>query len=658
LDIYAPVAQDRCPCVLTVPPGSRVLKGLAGRRQLPGWVPPPVTLQRKVRGRFCRPVDMPWLHGYALVLTAPAREALESALADDVEYLPLACDDAELWLVNALNVVDALDDEKSVAVRFPNGRIMDITSPVFRAELIEGRRCFAIPQVSTMFLAESVVDAALRAGLTGASFRRVWSSATPQEPLDPEGTWRHWATMWQWNVAAAVAPPVASAGGSNDVWPYDEAALCARLSELEPWRRTVFAASCAERLLPAHETWGAAHPESPQPASLREILGRVWDGVYADEPPPEDVLAMADTAGWALPAEPGTADEDLGHWVALGENAALAVACVLQTWATGDPVVAAWAARQAYEAVEQSALVRRDHVPFDHQGWETLTEDRLVQAELRRQNQDLEELSKTPRHDPLLIEEIRGYATMDTKAFLGLDASTPDRPPLQPPDEAAEPPFRAFLMANPPSLELTRPIDGARLARQAQEQFRTPIPDELAAFWSIAGSGVFGSGELYVFGEAESDLPGPEFLSWNARPEWRRIYPPPAFGGPLFFAQTSFGNQLGFRWEDGVAVPILFLTDTVETFRVAADMMEMFAEVLGSSELDDPEKSARARAQLGLVPPGEHYVPDLSPLLGGTGESFHVEGAAVHLAAAIAQWDAIRKLPPGTKVTKSEADGK
>jgi len=94
LDVFEPAGRELSPWVLAALGGSGRLEGLTGKRRLPDWVPPLVTMRKRVRGRERRPVDLPWLHGHALVLTARAREALEGAFGDDVEYLPLACDDA------------------------------------------------------------------------------------------------------------------------------------------------------------------------------------------------------------------------------------------------------------------------------------------------------------------------------------------------------------------------------------------------------------------------------------------------------------------------------------------------------------------------------------------------------------------------------------
>jgi hypothetical protein len=218
-------------------------------------------------------------------------------------------------------------------------------------------------------------------------------------------------------------------------------------------------------------------------------------------------------------------------------------------------------------------------------------------------------------------------------------------------------PFSGFLAAYPASPGLTRKLNGPAIAEAIRNRFGVDVPETLRSFWTEVGAGVFGKGMLYVFGDATSGLPGPELLEWNAKEWWTHVYPRPADGGPLFFAQTSFGGQLGFRWDRSEAIPILFAPDTVEAFRVAGDLDELFGQLLTTpGVLEDRERAAMVRRTHGEVPPGKHFVPDLSPLLGGMGESFHVESAAVHLATALAEWEGIRKLPPGTKVKKAKVN--
>ena len=204
--------------------------------------------------------------------------------------------------------------------------------------------------------------------------------------------------------------------------------------------------------------------------------------------------------------------------------------------------------------------------------------------------------------------------------------------------------FKSFLAAYPPVPDQTQPIDGVSLAEAVEERFGIAVPGVLQLFWLRAGAGVFGGGELYIFGDLASGLPGPEIIEWNASPWWRSVYAAPGKGGPFFFGQTPFGDQLGFRWQDGVALPELFVPDTMEVFLLGKDLDELLHELLGSpGALCDLERLYRATQQCGIVPPGQHFVPDVSPLHGGTDDSFHVETPQAHMTRAIADWKKTQK---------------
>jgi hypothetical protein len=168
--------------VATDPPQAyAVLVGLQGRRH-PDWTPPTVILHKRSEGRFLKAVHMPALGYYALVVNGRAKDVLEGVFADEAEFLPLACPDMPLWLVNNLNVVDALDEERSEIVRTRDGRIMDLVKPVFHADRIAGRACFTVPQMVTkdMYFTDPVADAIRAAGLTGLDLDRpVWTDEAP-----------------------------------------------------------------------------------------------------------------------------------------------------------------------------------------------------------------------------------------------------------------------------------------------------------------------------------------------------------------------------------------------------------------------------------------------------------------------------------------------
>ena len=206
--------------------------------------------------------------------------------------------------------------------------------------------------------------------------------------------------------------------------------------------------------------------------------------------------------------------------------------------------------------------------------------------------------------------------------------------------------FRSFLAAYPPVPDLTRKLDGVSLAEAIEERFGVQVPGALQLFWLRVGAGVYGAGELCFFGDVASGLPGPEILAWNQEALWRPVSPAPGEGGPFYFAQTPFGDQLGFRWQDGVALPELFLPDTVESFVLAKDLDQLLYELLVTpGALCEAEKLQLAIKQLGPLPPGQNFVPNTSPLKGGQIRSFHVESASAHLAGAMSTWQLSKAMP-------------
>ncbi|MFJ2990798.1 SMI1/KNR4 family protein [Collimonas sp. NPDC087041] len=209
--------------------------------------------------------------------------------------------------------------------------------------------------------------------------------------------------------------------------------------------------------------------------------------------------------------------------------------------------------------------------------------------------------------------------------------------------------FESFFKAFPREGEHSAPIDAASLADRVQAELGCPVPEELKKFWEVSGSGYFGDRVLYFFGEAGKDSPRDSLLDWNKKDFWRSVYPSPKDGGPIFFAETCFGDQLGFRREKGgKLIYVLFSVDTFDAFSVARGEGRLFSEVLNNQYalLDEPRYDA-VRSALGLLPAGMHYAPILSPMLGGSGsaDNFGTETPNVHFRTAIATFLAKRVAP-------------
>ena len=213
--------------------------------------------------------------------------------------------------------------------------------------------------------------------------------------------------------------------------------------------------------------------------------------------------------------------------------------------------------------------------------------------------------------------------------------------------------YERIFAVYPPVSGMARPV-AADLADRIAREFGVTVPDSLRRFWSMLGAGLYGEGEVLLFGETGTNSSEPDVVEWNNEDWWRDVFPRPVDGGPFFFGCDAFGGQIGFRWESGVAIPVTFSATEMESYRLADDMDAFFADVLTARPaLVDPERLRAAIAQLGTVPVGQCYVCDVSPLLtGNDGGPFHLESLKVHILTAMAEHAAISKLPPGTDLSK------
>ncbi len=155
-----------------------VFRGFDGTRRRRGWTPILVKLIRlDDQGKIRAESDFPWLGEHAPVMTRRASELLQDVLAGDGELLPLACDDADLRVLNVLRVIDALDVARSDVVRFPStGRIMTVKAHVFRPNGLRGVKVFKVPELlrGTTFVTDEIVDLVDRSDLKGVGFRLLW----------------------------------------------------------------------------------------------------------------------------------------------------------------------------------------------------------------------------------------------------------------------------------------------------------------------------------------------------------------------------------------------------------------------------------------------------------------------------------------------------
>ena len=93
------------------------------------------------------------------------------------QWLALECDEASYWLFNVTYTVNALDEANSQLIRFDDGRVMRIAQFTFHPEKLRGQLLFHVSQGpgGLNLVTQDFVDLVHEHGLTGFSFRLVWS---------------------------------------------------------------------------------------------------------------------------------------------------------------------------------------------------------------------------------------------------------------------------------------------------------------------------------------------------------------------------------------------------------------------------------------------------------------------------------------------------
>jgi uncharacterized protein YjaG (DUF416 family) len=200
---------------------------------------------------------------------------------------------------------------------------------------------------------------------------------------------------------------------SGPVLHYEEARLVGDLSKLPPVARATFAAACAERMLALYR-WFHERTGRGDPVVLEGALAALWTD-----------LVGGDSTG--LEAQQNVAEELVPYeddsWVdecAFAQHAAAAVAYAIRCRLTSEEQEAGWAARQVYEALDLW-VTTRDDVDVNAAGVEDrITADPLIQAELARQQREIEQLREASDDQmAALASRIRKTAWVDGTTLFG-----------------------------------------------------------------------------------------------------------------------------------------------------------------------------------------------------------------------------------------------
>jgi len=108
----------------------------------------------------------------------------------------------------------------------------------------------------------------------------------------------------------------------------------------------------------------------------------------------------------------------------VAEDAVASIIYALRTRLSGSSQEALWAARRAYESLDQHVMSRLNKVVVTPDIERRVLADPLIQAELERQQRDLSDLVESSNQADLArrIVRLRDRAKRDAERFMHLDA--------------------------------------------------------------------------------------------------------------------------------------------------------------------------------------------------------------------------------------------
>ena len=138
------------------------------------WIPPSIKAYHRKR----KIADASGFSSGAPLFNEKAVEVLKEFLDEKTELLLSYFDNSKYYVVNVVNVIDALDYEKSEFRRFSNGEIMDCIKYYFKPQIAESQHIFKIPLGNSIniFVSDEFKKRVEEAKLKGFIFAEVWNS--------------------------------------------------------------------------------------------------------------------------------------------------------------------------------------------------------------------------------------------------------------------------------------------------------------------------------------------------------------------------------------------------------------------------------------------------------------------------------------------------
>lgn len=202
---------------------------------------------------------------------------------------------------------------------------------------------------------------------------------------------------------------------------YDRDELTVRLARLPTRLRAAFAAACAERQIQNYERF---LPNQVSEANILKLtLQKVWEDAEGNAVNPSELASLRDRCQSIID------DNDLDNTAPLPFDAAASVHCAVSARLTDDPDEAVWAAERANAAADGALIDKLNLSTIDRELDELINAHPVVQAELRRQQLDLQDLEAADSDDSVIatvVAKLRDRARRDAVNFLGDWAPDPE----------------------------------------------------------------------------------------------------------------------------------------------------------------------------------------------------------------------------------------
>jgi len=198
---------------------------------------------------------------------------------------------------------------------------------------------------------------------------------------------------------------------------FDESQLSEALETLAVPLRVAFAAACAERQMVAYRRF-----EHRRGRSAPGLLERALDEVWADPAQARDSAALQTRIEemMALVPDEDSVDDPWTEEATRAQFAAMAVMYALRAKVEGDSRESAYAARVAYDALDDF-VIGSERIDINlAQAEEYVLSHPLVRAELTRQWRDIEDLkASSPAELGAVIATLHARAVADAPGFFG-----------------------------------------------------------------------------------------------------------------------------------------------------------------------------------------------------------------------------------------------